>query len=152
MDRILMKPPDKVSSELEAMKLCSAVNSLTTSKLSSEQEIRLIGIVNLHQKECKDSTCPLSDSKDLYDPSQEKFVGDGDTENLHKNQVFLKLFTKYYFDTAISNFSSTSGIRLTYAYFLFHEMKNIHAALNELSHAKRNKPNIMQNFEIYKFE
>ena len=152
IDNALLERPDKITLEREALMQCYAVNSLTTSKITSEEEIRLIGLVNLHQKECKNKDCALYYPNELYDPCSGKFVNDGDVENLHKNQVFLKHFTKYYFDTAVSNFGNMPGIRLSYAFFLFHSFKNVHAALTELVSAKKNKPNIMQNFEIYKFQ
>ena len=149
---ILLTQPDRTSSELESIIQCHAVYSLTTSKITAQQEIRLTGLVNLHQKECQNKKCPLYAAKELYDPCLDKFVDDGDIENLHKNQVFLKHFTKMYFDIAIGNFGSMPGIRIAYAFFLFHAFNNVHAALTELMHAKKSKPNIMQSFEIYKFE
>ncbi len=152
IEMILLTQPDKTASELEAIIQCHAVYSLTTSKITPEQEIRLTGLVNLHQKECQNKRCPLYTPKELYDPCLDKFVEDGDIENLHKNQVFLKHFTKMYFDTAIGNFGSFPGIRISYAYFMFHAFNNVHAALTELVNAKKNKPNLMQSFEIYKFE
>lgn len=151
IDLILLKQPDKTSSELEAIIQCHAVYSLVSSKITPEQEIRLTGLVNIHQKECQNlAKCPLHNPQELFDPCLDKFVED--TENLHKNQVFLKHFTKMYFETAINNYQSLPGIRIAYASFLFHAFSNVHAALTELNYAKKSKPNIMQSFEIFKFE
>lgn len=152
IELILLKPPDRTGSELEAIIQCHAVFSLTTSKITAEQEIRLTGLVNLHQKECQNKKCPLYSPKELYDPCLDKFVDDGDIESLHKNQVFLKHFTKLYFDKAIESYGGMPGIRIAYAFFLFNAFQNVHAALTELVYAKKSKPNIMQSFEIYKFE
>jgi hypothetical protein len=149
---ILMKPPKTAASELEAILQCLAVYSLTTSKISPEQEIRLTGLVNLYLKETTDKNDPLLRPEELYDPCLDKFVDPPEVENLHKSQVFLKHFTNMYFAAAIGQFGNAPGIRIVYAYFLFDAFHNVHAALMQLMHARSNKPNLMQSFEIYKFE
>lgn len=152
LEIILLKPPDKTSTELEAIIQSHAVYSLITSKITTEQEIRLIGLVNLHQNNCQNQDCPLHRAQELFDPCLDKFIDEESLEKLHKNQIFLKHFTKMYFEEGIINFCNMPGIRLAYASFLFHAFNNVHAALTELAFAKKNKPNIMQSFEIYKFE
>ncbi|MDR3549636.1 MAG: hypothetical protein P4M11_15430 [Candidatus Pacebacteria bacterium] len=152
LEDLLLKPPEKMATELEAITQCYAVYILTMSHSDPEDEIRLIGLINVHLKECQKPECPLTNPVELYDPCTDKHVSDGDVVNLHKNTVFLKHYAKMYFEAAISNFGNYPGVRIAYASFLFHAFRNVHAALNELSSAKKSKPNIMQSFEIYKFE
>ena len=152
LEELLLKAPEKVATELEAITQCYAVYTLTMAHSDPEQEIRLIGLINVHLKECQKPECPLTSPGDLYDPCTDKHVNSGDTVNLHNNPIFLKHYAKMYFEAAISNFGNYPGVRIAYASFLFHAFRNVHAALNELSAAKKSKPNIMQSFEIYKFE
>jgi len=152
LDELVLKSPEKMTTELEAIAQCYAIYHLTKTDTTPEQEIKLIGLINLHLKECQKPECPLTNPFDLYDPFTDKHVGNIPTSELHKNQVFLKHFCKYYFEASITNFGNYPSVRISYASFLFHSFKNVHAALSELNFAKKSKPNIMQSFEIYKFE
>ena len=152
IEDLLLKLPDQTNTELEAITQCFAVYSLTKTSKDKEREIKLIGLVNWQIKDGKKGYLSLSDPLELYDPCIDKHVKDFDTKNLHRNPVFLKHFTKAYFDVGIGSFGNNPGIRIAYATFLFHVFKNIHASLSELAFAKKSKPNIMQSFEIYRFE
>lgn len=152
IDELLMKQADQTITELESITQCFAVYSLIKTKNDPEEEIKLIGLVNLYLKDGKRTKASLLDTLEFYDPCIDKHVKEGDSMNLHRNPVFLKHFAKSYFEVGIVNFGNYPGIRIAYASFLFHAFKNIHGTLSELAYAKKSKPNIMQSFEIFKFE
>eukprot|EP00826_Nyctotherus_ovalis_P065485 TRINITY_DN9629_c0_g6_i1.p1 TRINITY_DN9629_c0_g6~~TRINITY_DN9629_c0_g6_i1.p1 ORF type:complete len:325 (-),score=54.00 TRINITY_DN9629_c0_g6_i1:505-1479(-) len=144
--------PDQINSELAAIMQCYSINMLISSKIPPNQEIVLTGMIYFHEKECKDKDCPIHLLNELYDASMGKLASDENTENLRKNQVYLKHYVKLYYTIAVSKFESSPGIRIAYAFFLFYTLRNIHTSLTELAYAKKLNPNITQNFEIYKFE
>ena len=99
IDQLLMTAPDKITTELEAIIQCYAIFALTSKKLSPEEDIKLVGLVNVHVKDSEVKTKgsavdSLSKPGELYDPVLNKHVEDGNMEQLHKNPVFLKHFGK----------------------------------------------------------
>ena len=149
MYNLIVTPPDEITSELSAVMQCYAINSLVSSKISSEQEILLTGIIYLHEKECVDKNCPINCLEDLYDPLTNRSANEENLKDLHKNQVYLKHFSKFYFDTAILRYPNSPDVHIAYAFFLFYTIRNINGALVELKLAKKSSPNLMQSFVIF---
>ncbi len=152
IEEVLLKPPDKTVSELESIIQCYAIYSLINLSIQQQPDLRLVGLVSLHLKDCQKPECPLTHPSNLYDPALDRHVRNEGTENLHKNVVFLKHFAKLYFEAGITNYGNFPGIRIAYASFLLHAFKNIHASHNEITFAKKSKPNVMESIEIYKIE
>ena len=151
MERLIFENPEKIPNELEARMQCCVINFLISSKIDDQQRIILIGLINFIMKECEGNKV-LYNLESLYDPSTNKLASEHNTESLHKNPVYLKHFVKRYFDIALENFSNSPGLRISYASFIFSTFRNVHASLAELMKAKSNNPNLMQTFDIFKFE
>jgi hypothetical protein len=153
---VLLLRPDATRDGLQATLQCYAVQALTMKVLDpddeAEGEAMLIGLVTSHRVECKNPACPLHSPENLYDPCIGKQVRDGDTERLYKNPVFLKHFTKKYFEDALANYGSSVGLHVAFASFVFGAFRNGHMALAELAMARKNKPTLGQMIEIYKME
>ncbi len=152
VDGILLMSPEKTTSELRAILQCYTIYGMTANKISPEKESTLIGLLALHKRECTDADCLLSTPDDLYDPKTNRYAKAKSGDDLFKNSVYLKHFSKFYFEAAIVNYGNLPGIHIEFASFLFYSLRNIHLALTELSLARKNKPTTMQLIEIYKLE
>jgi len=150
-DDALNTPFNKITNDYSALYRCCAIINKVKST-HPEEEQKLIGLINTHYKDCKDSTCGLNNPRSLYDSSVSMLIGDTDVNRLYRSKIFLKHFCKAYFDEAIKGFGNSIRIRIAYAIFLFSAFKNIHAALEELNIATKLKPGFIQSIEIFKLE
>jgi hypothetical protein len=149
---LLLKQPDKIESELEAIIQAYAIYAMSKPTSSEEAKHQIAGLIEMHLQECHKPECPLHDPAKLYDPCVNQHVEEVDTATLHTNRVFLKHFVKMYFEESINNFGTYPGLRIAYASFLLYSFGNVNAALTQLACAKRSKLSTLQNFEVYKFE
>jgi hypothetical protein len=149
-DSIFFKQPEDSANEFEALIQCNAVSKVNNT--SFKQELQLAGLVTLHLRECKSKTCPLHSLKQLYDPCINTFASDLDNIHPYRNNIFLKHFAKYYFDTALNKYNNNPKIKIAYAFFMFNSFRNIQSALTEIRQAKNYSLSMTQNFEIHKFE
>jgi hypothetical protein len=51
-------------------------------------------------------------------------------------------YNKKLFEEAISKFNESPNLRISFSFYLFSVMKNVHAALHELNIASKKKPTI----------
>jgi Cu/Ag efflux pump CusA len=54
-------------------------------------------------------------------------------KDLHNEIVFLNHYNKKMYEEALNKFINSPNIHISFAYYLFSVVKNIHAALHELS-------------------
>ena len=84
------------------------------------------------------------------DKEQQKSLGV--TEELHKNEVFLNNFNRQLYIDALQKFVNSVSINILFSYYYFMVLKNIHAALHELKIANKKRPNIYQQFTIFRYQ
>lgn len=98
--------------------------------------------------ECHDQDCPCKSEGNLYDASTGKFSKAG--SSIHKDLTFLKHFNKRLYEEALSKFTSSALLHVSFSCFLFSEMKNVHAALLELNLAGKQKQSLKLQFMVYR--
>jgi hypothetical protein len=76
----------------------------------------------------------------------------GPLEELHRSDVFINHFYRQLYKDALSKFVSSVSIHILFAYYYFNVMRNVHAALHELKIAAKKRPNLYQQFTIYRYE
>jgi len=64
------------------------------------------------------------------------------TDELHNETIFINHYNKKLFEEAISKFNESPNLRISFSFYMFSQMKNIHAALQELNIASKKKPTI----------
>jgi hypothetical protein len=141
---------DKINNDIDALIQINMIKDLSitrnTNKAGSdalggiESEMKIKGILNLHFEECKQEQCICKNLEELYDCTQHKFLTP--TDELHNESIFVNHYNKKLFEEAISKFNESPNIRISFSFYLFSVMKNIHAALHELNIASKKKPSI----------
>ena len=101
----------------------------------------MVGIVNLHVMECQNVDCPCKDEYELYDVTTNTFT-DRNRQAPHLDEVFLNHFIKRLYEDALNKFVNSPSIHIAFAFYLFKNMKNIHASLVELNIAIKKKPSL----------
>ena len=67
----------------------------------------------------------------------------------HLDDVFLNHLIKRMYEDALNKFVNSPSIHIAFAFYLFKNMKNIHASLVELNNAIKKKPSMQQQFTIF---
>jgi hypothetical protein len=62
--------------------------------------------------------------------------------SMHTDEVYLSHFIKKLYDDALNKFINSPGIHISYSFYLFKVMKNIHSSLLELNIAQKKKPSL----------
>jgi hypothetical protein len=137
------------------------------TKSSTDIEIKLKGFINDHLQECLNPICVCSQIIELYDSSNDRYLtlnqfgiedGSPDKEDpnkvseIHMSDSFLQNFTKQLYIDALNKFDKSVSIHILLAVYYFRTLKNTHAALHELKIAMKKRPNIFQQFTIYRYQ
>lgn len=101
----------------------------------------MIGIINIHIMECSNGDCPCKDESELYDVTTNMFQ-DRNRSSPHLDEVFLNHFIKRLYEDALNKFVNSPSIHIAFSFYLFKNMKNIHASLVELTIAIKKKPSL----------
>jgi hypothetical protein len=59
---------------------------------------------------------------------------------------------KQLYKDSLNKFITSVSIHILFAYYYFEVMRNVHAALHELKIASKKKPNVFQQFTIYRYQ
>ena len=102
------------------------VNSNLSHKVS------MVGIINTHILDCTNAECPCKDQYELYDVKRNIFA-ERNKDAPHNDTVFLNHFVKRLYDDSLAKFVNSPNIHIAYSFYLFKNMKNIHASLVELN-------------------
>lgn len=159
IESLLLTGLDKLKSDIDVINQIVAIQQkIGASNSSREEDLTLIGLVNLHVLECTNLHCPCKNEGLLYDAATSKsserkgtFIKLPILVGYHKDKIFLNHFCKILYEDALKKFHNSSMLHISFSHFLFDTMKNVHAALVELNHGKKSKPTIQQQFLIYKF-
>ena len=148
---LLLVNIDKVKHEIDALAQILELQKIIKEESDDDIEnVTLIGIVNLHVLECQNQDCPCKNDSELFDVSTGKFserkIGH------HRDLIFLKHFIKRLYEDLIIKFTSSGILHIYFSYYLFSTMRNMHAALLELSIAEKKKPSLQQEFFIYRMK
>ncbi len=68
----------------------------------------------------------------------------------HKDNIFLNHLNKRLYEDALNKFINSPRLHIAFSFFLFDTMRNVHAALVDLSIASKKKPSIQQQFTIFR--
>ena len=151
VDGLIMTTNEKFKRDSDILIQIHTIQKLIKGPLSSQaDEITLTGIVNVHSLECQSNDCPCKKEIELYDVSSDKFS----VRNLpyHKDKIFLNHFNKRLYEDALSKFINSVSLNLSFSYFLFEHIKNLHSALIELTNAEKKKPSLQQQFAIFRYK
>ena len=88
--------------------------------------------------------------EELYDVTTAKFLTP--TKDLHNEPIFIHHYNKKMYEEAINKFINSPNLHISFAFYLFQIMKNIHAALHELNVATKKKPSLQQQFTIFRYK
>ena len=66
--------------------------------------------------------------------------------------MFLKHLIKRLYEDALNKFVNSPSIHIAFSFYLFKHMRNIHASLQELNTAIKKKPNLQQQFTIFRYK
>eukprot|EP01022_Parablepharisma_sp_SALTPOND_P014020 TRINITY_DN1886_c0_g1_i1.p1 TRINITY_DN1886_c0_g1~~TRINITY_DN1886_c0_g1_i1.p1 ORF type:complete len:1985 (-),score=180.40 TRINITY_DN1886_c0_g1_i1:1112-7066(-) len=140
---------DKIREEHELDIYIKKILDLLTDQSRNEvDELVLLGFVNNHKTECVHPECPLISKEELYLPATGNSLPP-DKKNFKDPILVLHLLrTIYAIYTKTSNFKAM--LHLTYSYFLFAYMGNIHMAIIELDLAEKMDITLQQMFSIYR--
>lgn len=112
--------------------------------------MRIKGILNIHLEECKQDQCICRNLEELYDCTHGQYLTP--TQELHNEIIFIHHYNKKLFEEAIGKFIGSPGLHISFSFYLFSVMKNVHAALHELGIAQKKKPTIQQQFTIFRYK
>ena len=147
--RIVLMNQEKIKSYREALNQILTIQEIVGNYIIKKDEnIMLIGIVNLHILECQNSDCPCKSDTEFFDATTEKFSIRSNF--FHKNSIFLKYYNKQLYEAFLNTFVTSCSLHIYFSYFLFRNMKNIHSALLEWNVAEKKKPSFKEQFEIYR--
>jgi len=71
---------------------------------------------------------------------------------LHNDPIFIEHFVKKMYEDALNRFINSPSLHLSFAFYLFKTISNIHASLHELVVAGKKKPTIQQQFTIFRYK
>jgi hypothetical protein len=94
--------------------------------------------------------CVCKNLTELYDIQSDKFLDE--SIDPHKNQTFISHFNKQVFSDSLNKFINSPSLHISFAFFQFDVMKNIHAAVHELKIAQKKRPSIQQQFTIFRYQ
>jgi len=147
--RLILNNPDKLGSDIDALMQIIAIEEIIENALSTKvDDIWLIGIINTHIVECQDNMCYCKNESGLYDPSTKTFI-DSSIKN-HRNIIFLKYFIKQLYEDALNKFTNSVQLHISFAYYLFTTMNNLHASLLQVNIAEKKKPTFSEEFALHK--
>ncbi len=140
---------DKIRDEHELDLYVKKVLDLLTDQARNEvDELVLLGFVNNHKSECSSPECPLLTKEELYLPATGGVLP-ADKKNYKDPILVLHLLNSIYEVYAkTSNFSAM--LHVTYSYFLFAFMGNVHMSIIELDIAEKLDITLQQMFTIYR--
>ena len=124
---------EKASVDIEALIQVHNITDFSTNIGHGQSHtMAMIGIINLHVLECHNSECPCKDDYELYDVKRNLFT-ERSKDAPHKDIVFLNHLVKRYYEDSLTKFINSPSIHIAYSFYLFQNMKNIHASLVELN-------------------
>lgn len=157
IETLLNSNIEKIKNDIDALIQISTVKDLSISKIgnktvgdSASWEIQVKGTINLHLQECRHESCLCKNLEELYDVSQQSFLTVSQ-EDLHNEPIFVHHYNKKLYEDALNKFINSPNLHISFAFYLFQVMKNIHAALHELAVAAKKKPTIQQQFTIFRY-
>lgn len=71
---------------------------------------------------------------------------------MHQDEVFLSHYIKKLYDDALNKFITSPSIHISFSFYLFKSMRNIHQSLLELNIAQKKKPSLQQQFTIFRYK
>lgn len=116
------------------------------------KEMRIKGLINLHLMECENEDCICRNIDELFDHQNDKYLNSNQIQDLHKNSVFVNHFNKQLYTEALNKFINSPSIHISFAFYQFSMMRNIHAALHELKIAGKKRPTIQQRFTVFRYQ
>ena len=141
---------DKINNDVDALIQINMIKDLsimrTTAKSGMsalggvESEMKIKGIINLHFEECKQDQCICKNLEELYDTGAHQYLTP--TQELHNEAIFINHYNKKLYEEAIGKFIGSPNLHISFSFYLYSVMKNIHAALHELNIAQKKKPSI----------
>ncbi|KAL4450352.1 hypothetical protein ABPG74_009058 [Tetrahymena malaccensis] len=114
---------------------------LIESRENAESRIKLEGILKYHSKSCPKDTCYCRQL--LHDETKDE-----------ESQILSKKwyqFVRSILEDSLEKFVKSSRLHLLHAYIQHEKLKNKFKALFELMIAREHKPNIQEEFSIFRF-
>eukprot|EP00826_Nyctotherus_ovalis_P019665 TRINITY_DN16093_c0_g3_i1.p1 TRINITY_DN16093_c0_g3~~TRINITY_DN16093_c0_g3_i1.p1 ORF type:complete len:310 (+),score=52.24 TRINITY_DN16093_c0_g3_i1:208-1137(+) len=149
LKQLLLCSPEKLKSPTDALIQINGIQGIISKFAHSRAEsMILIGIVNLHASDCLNPECPCRNERALFDPSTGKFSERGNWYS--KDLVFLKHFVKQLYEDALGRFTSSAQLNISFSYYLFDTMKNLHASLMQLNAAERKELSLIEEFAVHR--
>eukprot|EP00347_Sterkiella_histriomuscorum_P007426 403348965 len=157
IELLLNQNLDKINTDIDAMIQINTIKDLSISKIGNktvgdnvDREMQVKGVINVHLEECRNEYCICKNLEELYDVGQQSFLTP--TLDLHNEPIFVHHYNKKLFEEALNKFINSPNLHISFAFYLFQVMKNIHSALHELSVASKKKPTIQQQFTIFRYK
>jgi len=152
IEKLIVSTTENLKSDVDSLIQISTFQEwINNGGKSAEvsQEMYVKGYINLHMDTCENPLCRCKQRNDLYDINQERFTN---VEfDFHQDPIFVKHFTKFLYEESLNKFINSASIHVSFAFYLFSKMKNIHAAVHELKIAAKKKPTIQESFTIYRY-
>lgn len=60
-------------------------------------------------------------------------------------------FSKQLYEEALNKFINSASLHISYAFYQFSAMKNIHQAVHQLKVASKKRPSVQQQFTIFRY-
>lgn len=148
---LLLMNVDKMKTDFEALTQIMSIQQLIkASNTNQDEDVTLIGIVNLHVLECQNPDCPCKNEASLFDASTSKFSDRN--VGFHKDTIFLNHLIKRMYEDSLNKFLNSPLLHIAFSFFLFDTMKNVHAALVDLNTSVKKKPSLHQQFSIFRYK
>ena len=141
IDTLMKMNMDKLKVDLDALIQVHTMADYTRGAQDQAHNMTMVGIINLHVLECQNAECPCKDDYELYDVATSQFT-ERNKNSPHLDQVFLNHLIKRLYEDALNKFVNSPSIHIAFAFYLFKNMKNIHASLVELNIAIKKKPSL----------
>ena len=111
----------------------------------------LVGTVGLHIVECQDGECPCKEDRELYDVKSARFHAlpgkrsrMTHAEAVYQSEVFLNHLLNKWYELATKKFQGSINLNMSYAFYLFKVIGNVHAALLEFNNTEKKRPTFKQ--------
>ncbi|CDW90925.1 pas pac domain protein [Stylonychia lemnae] len=155
IESLMMSTTEKMQSDIDSLnQICLIQTWLNDGGKHSDldKEMKVKGLINLHIAECTIDDCVCKNLDELYDIQNDQYLNTMNSEDMHSNQVFVNHFNKQLYTEALNKFINSPSIHISFAFYHFSAMKNIHAALHELKIASKKRPTLQQQFTIFRYQ